>query len=209
MIDEMSDSNSSPGSRGERELQRTYASTERANSFYDNQMLDHLNDRMRQFVSTMEMMFVSTADARGECDCSIRCGEAGFVQAIDGRSLIYPEFRGNGVMASLGNLRENQHIGLLFVDFFRDCIGLHVNGKTRVVENDNLPNSISAAYINRFERRAERWVIVDVHEAYIHCSKHIPMLAKLPKKISWGTDDPAAKGGDYFHIRSSLDSKRD
>ena len=40
-----------------------------------------------------------------------------------------------------------------------------------------------------------------VEEAYIHCSKHIPLLAKRDKEIPWGTDDAVAKGGDYFGVR--------
>lgn len=31
-------------------------------------------------------------------------------------------------MASLGNLQENPHIGLMFIDFVNEVIGLHVNG---------------------------------------------------------------------------------
>ena len=50
-------------------------------------------------------------------------------------------------------------------------------------------------------RRPERWVVVRVEEAYIHCSKHVPRLAKLDKAIPWGTDDPVAKGGDHFGVR--------
>ena len=34
-------------------------------------------------------------------------------------------------------------------------------------------------------RKSERWVAVHVDEAYIHCSKHIPLLKKLDKTIHW------------------------
>ena len=40
-------------------------------------------------------------------------------------------------MASLGNLSENPHIGLLMIDFVEDLIGLHVNGRARIVDNDD------------------------------------------------------------------------
>ena len=43
-------------------------------------------------------------------------------------------------------------------------------------------------------------MLVTVAEAYIHCAKHLPLMAKVPKKLHWGTDDPAAKGGDYFAV---------
>ena len=44
----------------------------------------------------------------------------------------------------------------------------------------------------------ERWILITVEEAYIHCSKHIPHLKKLDKKIHWGTDKETHKGGDFF-----------
>jgi hypothetical protein len=52
-------------------------------------------------------------------------------------------------------------------------------------------------------RTPERWVLVTVEEAYIHCSKHIPLLQKVDKAIHWGTDDARHKGGDYFRTKTS------
>jgi predicted pyridoxine 5'-phosphate oxidase superfamily flavin-nucleotide-binding protein len=56
------------------------------------------------------MMFVGTADAKGHADSAFRCGHAGFVKVLDERTVAYPEYRGNGVMASLGNISENPHL---------------------------------------------------------------------------------------------------
>ncbi len=200
-----------PGSHGEHALQRAHGTGRRARAFYDHQVLDRLNDRMREFIAAQELMFVSTADAAGNCDCSIRAGPAGFVCVVDDRTLAYPEYRGNGVMASLGNISENGHVGLLFVDFFRTTVGCHVNGEARVVENDellaskdtapSLREAVARALADDPGRKPERWVVVRVEEAYIHCSKHVPLLAKRDKTIPWGTDDPAAKGGDHFGVR--------
>jgi uncharacterized protein len=187
------------GSAGERFLQEAYGSSERACSFYDRQMLDHLNERMQEFVARQQMVFIATADANGECDSSFRAGEPGFVRVINEYSLAYPEYRGNGVYASLGNIIENPHIGLMFLDFFRDLIGLHVNGKARVVDREIVEEEFSMV----FDRRIERWVWVDVEEAYIHCSKHIPLLEQRDRQIHWGTDDVKRKGGDYFGVTAS------
>ena len=192
------------GGAGEKQLQQRYGTADRAAAFYSKQMLDHLNPRMRAFVDKMEMMFVSTSDADGTCDCSIRCGLPGFVHRLSDRRLAYPEYRGNGVMASLGNISENPNVGLLFIDFVDDCVGLHVNGHASIVETDEMlarpeaTDRLRADCELRGGRRPERWVVVDIHEAYIHCAKHLPKLVKVPKKIQWGTDDPVAKGGDYF-----------
>jgi uncharacterized protein len=198
------------GSCGEHDLQERYGNRKRAEAFYKNQMLSYLNPQMRTFIARQEMFFLSTADGHGECDVSFRAGEAGFVHVLDEKNLVYPEYRGNGVTASLGNITENSHAGLLFVDFMGDKVGLHVNGVARILSNEELlacPDFSPALRADIAEtggRRPERWVLITVEEAYIHCAKHIPRMAKVEEEVrQWGTDDVRAKGGDYFQAKSA------
>ena len=190
------------GSEGEHTLQERFGTKQSASAFYEKQMLDHLNSSMRDFISKQEMVFIATADSKGECDCSFRAGKSGFIKVLSEKTLACPEYRGNGVMASLGNILENQNIGMTFIDFFENMIGLHVNGKARIVENDELlADKTLDGVANSIQEEGtapERWILITVEEAYIHCSKHIPHLNKLDKKIHWGTDKEAHKGGDFF-----------
>jgi hypothetical protein len=204
-----SDGRPQPGSAGERTLQRILGTEARAERFYRDHLRDRLNDRMVDFIRRQEMVFVSTADGRGECDASFRAGPPGFVVVLDDRTVAYPEYRGNGVMASLGNMAENAHVGLLFVDFCTDVVGLHVNGSARVLPVAEMrgihPWLISDAVRGR---RPELWVNVTVEEAYLHCSEHIPRLAKVPRGGAWGTDDAKRKGGDYFGTAAEVAPRR-
>ena len=190
-----------PGSCGEHILQQHYGTAERAGKFYQNQLSDQLTPRMIEFIGRMEMAFVATSDASGECDCSFRAGQAGFLKVLDDRTIAYPEYRGNGGMASLGNILENPHVGILMIDFTQDLIGLHVNGNATVVTpaqmhelDRDMPEAENAG------RRPVQWVLVTVTEAYIHCSKHIPKLVPQSRVRHWGTDNPRHKGGDYFGV---------
>jgi predicted pyridoxine 5'-phosphate oxidase superfamily flavin-nucleotide-binding protein len=193
-----------PGSAGEHQLQQRYGTAERAERFYREQALDHLNERMREFVCRQEMMFVATADGDGECDCTFRAGPAGFVRVLDPRRIAWPEYRGNGVLASLGNLAENPFVGLLFVDFFHAVMGLHVNGHATIVEDAAIRAAHPCLPVDPVPgRRPERWVSLRVDEAYVHCAKHIPRLLKLPRDRAWGTDDVRRKGGDFFGTRAA------
>jgi len=193
-----------PGSAGEHLLQAAYGTAARADRFYADQVLDHLNPKMTEFVGRMDMAFVATADANGECDCSLRTGPPGFIEVLDDRTLAYPEYRGNGVLASLGNISENPRIGVLLVDFVTDLIGLHVNGNASIVEDAVLRGEHPALPVDDERGRTpERWVLVNVVEAYIHCRKHIPRLMPVDRARRWGTDDPLPKGGDYFEARTS------
>jgi len=184
-------------SQGERALQAHLGTSGRAEDFYDRQVKARLTPAMREFVALQTMVFLSTADGRGHCDASFRAGPPGFVAVLDELHLAYPEYRGNGVMASAGNITENPHVGLLFVDFTRDHIGLHVNGSAQLVGDrelravfPTLPRDSAPG------RQAELWVHITVHEAYVHCSKHIPHLepAHQPNRRSPGRP----KDADFF-----------
>lgn len=197
-----------PGSDGEHQLQCRYGSNERADGFYTRQVLDFLSPLMQDFIARQEILIVGTADRHGECDCTSKFGQPGFIRVLDDKYLIYPEYRGNGVFANLGNITENPHIAMLILDLYRDSIGLHVNGKARIVENeellgyrDHLPDEVVAEISLEGKKRPERWVMVEVEEAYIQCSKHIPLMKKLDKRIEWGTDNVVTKGGDYFKLQ--------
>jgi len=197
-----------PGSKGEHLLQKEFATTRPAQAFYSRQMLDYLNPLMREFITNREMVFIATSDSKGECDCSFRAGLPGFVHVIDEKTLAYPEYKGNGVLGSLGNIKENPHIGIIFIDFHESTIGLHVNGKARIVKNDSvlrsedLPEPLRRDAQATGGRKPECWVWVEIDEAYIHCSKHIPNLKKVEKEIHWGTDKAIYKGGDFFKAES-------
>jgi truncated hemoglobin YjbI/predicted pyridoxine 5'-phosphate oxidase superfamily flavin-nucleotide-binding protein len=196
-----------PGSEGEHFLQQKYGTTQRALRFYDKQVLNYLSPVMKEFITRQEVLFIATSDKHGECDCSFRFGKPGFVRALNDNYLVYPEYRGNGVLASQGNITENPHIGMIFVDFFASTVGLHVNGKAKIVENEDLqkfrkelPQDVVDEMNSEGKHRPERWIMVEIEEAYIHCSKHIPLLKKAEKDITWGTDDDGLKRSDFFAL---------
>jgi hypothetical protein len=198
-----------PGSKGEHRIQNKLATTKKAKAFYDKQMLDHLNPTMCEFLTNQEIVFIATSDANGECDCSFRNGPPGWVRVINEKTLAFPEYRGNGVFASMGNIMENPHIGMIFVDFFDSTVGLHVNGKVRIFMDQKIlgsglfPDELKKNVPKKGGLKAECWVIVEVEEAYIHCSKHIPHLKKMDKEIHWGTNKEIYKGGDKFKAKKS------
>ncbi|MDT7704383.1 MAG: uncharacterized protein QOJ30_6708 [Pseudonocardiales bacterium] len=194
----------SPGSAGEHALQDEYGTADRAARFYSDQVRDRLLPRMIEFLERAEMLFVATADGSGECDSSLRAGPPGFVRVLDDRTLAYPEYRGNGVHASLGNISENPHVGLFTVDLERDLIGLHVNGGATILDDAEFRSRYPEAAVDPGRGpQAERWVLVDVHEAYLHCRKHIPRMQRVDQERAWGTDDPGRKGGDYFRVKGT------
>src|SRR5207237_7289029 len=115
--------------------QMEFGTQARAQAFYRNQVLDSLNPEMMFFIAQQRMVFVGSAAASGSVDCSPRFGPPGFVRILRDGSLSWPEYRGNGVLGTLANIRDNPQVALLFVDFERAKIGLHVNGRAWLRSN--------------------------------------------------------------------------
>ena len=174
-----------PGCEGEHILQEKYKTQDNAKRFYDKEVYPHITDVMTDFIKKQTMLFIATADKNGESDSSFRSGQEGFVTVLSQEKLIYPEFNGNGVMASLGNISENGHVGMLFIDFFDTFTGLHINGKAKIVDAQNFNKYLTKEELVKVTQAIESlaqvqvtWVLVEVEEAYIHCSKNIPELQK-------------------------------
>ena len=192
-----------PGSDGEHKMQEAFKTQDKAEDFYNRQMLDYLAPDMQSFLAKQEMMFIATSDAHGECDSSFRSGEAGFVMVIDEKRVVYADYKGNGVLASAGNISENPHIGLLFIDFFENKVGMHVNGKAKIINEAELISLMSKDASGKEKtihassnQKNVFWILVDVEEAYIHCSKNIPILQKANESVQKGKIRPV----DFFNI---------
>ena len=108
----------------------------------------------RAFIEASPMVFAATADAQGRPDCSYKGGLPGFVRVLDDRTLAIPDYDGNGMYRSWGNLLVNPQVGLLFLDFEQPR-RLRVNGRARVVIDDPLlAECAGAVFIVRVEAEA-------------------------------------------------------
>jgi predicted pyridoxine 5'-phosphate oxidase superfamily flavin-nucleotide-binding protein len=72
---------------------------------------------IRDWVESADTLFVASAHPSRGVDVSHRGGEPGFVQMLDDRTLRVPDYAGNSMFNTLGNLHLNPQAGLLFVDF--------------------------------------------------------------------------------------------
>jgi predicted pyridoxine 5'-phosphate oxidase superfamily flavin-nucleotide-binding protein len=156
-------------------------------------MSDELSEQMQEYLKDRFMFFLGTADENGETDVSPRMGPQGFVQILDSETIAYPEFRGNGVHASLGNMLENPQATMLFLDWWDSGVGLHINGEAELRE-ETPDGAVDQTDVDK----TKMWVVLDIEEAYIHCAKHIPKLEVVDFDPPWGTDDPDAKEIGYF-----------
>jgi len=94
-------------------------------------------DEDRAFIERCPMFFIATADADGHPDCSYKGGLPGFVRVVDEQTLAFPDYDGNGMYRTWGNVQVNPNVGMLFIDF-ETPKRIRVNGTAQVHEHDAL-----------------------------------------------------------------------
>lgn len=76
-----------------------------------------LTEDQRGRVAQADTFFVASFHPETGADASHRGGMPGFVEILDEETLAWPDYSGNRMFNTLGNLTENPNAGLLFVDF--------------------------------------------------------------------------------------------
>jgi predicted pyridoxine 5'-phosphate oxidase superfamily flavin-nucleotide-binding protein len=71
----------------------------------------------REFVEAQSQFFLATVDSRGQPTCSYKGGDPGFVTVVDETTLAFPNYDGNGMYLSMGNVSQTGRVGMLFIDF--------------------------------------------------------------------------------------------
>jgi uncharacterized protein len=148
----------------------------------------------KAFIESLPYFFLATADARGRPDCSHKGGMPGFVRVTGPSELAFPDYDGNGMFKSLGNILVNPDVGLLFIAMHGKPRRLRVNGHAVVNDNDPLlAETVGAQLIVRVTARA----------IFPNCPRYVPTMQSLEPSIyvpRAGQDavEPAWKGFDDF-----------
>jgi predicted pyridoxine 5'-phosphate oxidase superfamily flavin-nucleotide-binding protein len=159
---------------GSRRLQDRF-DTRRLADRLDERFLQHpvIGPDDREFIERMDMFFLATADAEGRPQCSYKGGEPGFVRVLDERTVAFPNYDGNGMYLSMGNLAANPAVGMLFIDFVSARPSrLRLNGVASIDEQDELIGSY---------QEAQFVVRVRVTQLFPNCPRYIHRMALVER----------------------------
>jgi predicted pyridoxine 5'-phosphate oxidase superfamily flavin-nucleotide-binding protein len=96
---------------------------------------ERLDARQQSWITAADTFFIATAHRRGGADGSHRGGQPSFVRVETASRLVFPDYRGNGMFNTLGNLESNPRTGLLFPDFAAGAV-LQLSGRAAVLWDD-------------------------------------------------------------------------
>jgi uncharacterized protein len=148
---------------GARQLQDRFDTRRLADRLEERIVADTIDEDDRAFIERADMFFLATVDANGHPSCSYKGGDPGFVRVLDARTIAFPNYDGNGMYLSMGNVLVNPHVGLLFIDF-ESQRRLRLNGEATI----ELDDPLRAAYAE-----AQFIVRVRAREVFPNCPRYI------------------------------------
>ncbi|MET0543588.1 MAG: pyridoxamine 5'-phosphate oxidase family protein [Variovorax sp.] len=152
---------------GNRELQDAFGSRGLADRLEEKLKRNRFTEDDAAFVASTGFFFLATADAQGRPDCSFKGGPPGFVRVAAPDLLVFPDYDGNGMFKSLGNIAANPHVGILFIDMGEAPKRLRVNGRAQVVRDDAAMAQLPGAQL---------LVKVTPDAIFPNCPRYIPKL---------------------------------
>ena len=172
-----------------REFQDLFDTRRLADRLVEKLVRARFTEEDRAFIEKQSMFFLATADAEGYPDCSYKGGAPGFVRVLNETTLAFPSYDGNGMFKSLGNLRSNPRVGLLFLNFEKPQ-RLRVNGTASVSTEDPLLSLVPGA---QAIVRVSAYHIFPNCPRYIHRmqfverSRYVPAEGVTPPVPAWKT----------------------
>ena len=156
----------------------------------------------RAFIESLPYCFLATADAQGRPDCSFKGGMPGFVRVTGPSELAFPDYDGNGMFKSLGNIIVNPGVGLLFIAMHGRPRRLRVNGEARVSRDDPLlAETVGAQMIVRVAARA----------IFPNCPRYVPAMELVEPSVyapRHGREPPEPAWKEFDAVKDGVPPRR-
>jgi uncharacterized protein len=162
---------------GNRTLQERFDTERLADRIEERLVRNAIDADDRAFIEARDMFFIATCDGDGTPTCSYKGGDPGFVRVLDERTIAFPNYDGNGMYLTAGNVVVNPRVGLLFIDF-EARKRLRLDGVASIDERDPLRSQYpEAQFVVRV--RAER--VYPNCPRYIHQYRLVARSRFVPK----------------------------
>ncbi len=152
-----------------RALQDRFDSRRLADRLEDVKVHDAISADDRAFIESLDLCFMATVDANGQPTCSYKGGAPGFVAVLNERTLAMPNYDGNGMYLSMGNVDATPRVGLLYIDFANQR-RIRVEGSAELRHAD----AMLAQYPG-----AQFMMYVHVDRVFPNCGRYIHHMARI------------------------------
>lgn len=185
---------------GMRELQDLRETRRLADRLVQVTMHGAFTDEDREFIHRSRMFCIATADQHGSPDCSYKGGAPGFVNVVDEHTLALPDYDGNGMYRTWGNVLVNPQVGLLFLDF-ETPKRLRVNGRAQISHDPVLCAQFHGAVFV---------VLVTAQRIFPNCPRYLHRMQLVEESVHTprrGHTPPVPAWKNYDAFRDALPAR--
>ncbi|MEM6550324.1 MAG: pyridoxamine 5'-phosphate oxidase family protein [Pseudomonadota bacterium] len=168
-----------------------------------------LGEAEAKFIEARDGFFQATVSETGWPYVQFKGGAAGFLKVLDARTIAYADLGGNRQYISLGNLKTDDRVSMILVDY-PNRRRLKVFGRVRFVEDD--PELVESLMVPAYRARAERAVMISVEGIDWNCPAHIPQrltLEELKASLEPLRQELARLTAENESLKASLAARTD
>lgn len=119
-----------------------------------------LRGAVADIVQRADTIFVASRHAQNGADASHRGGTPGFVHLVDETTLRIPDYDGNSLFNTLGNIEADPHAGLCIPDFANGQL-LQLTGTASIEWDQDDPAHLTGGTGRFWTFRVTRWIVRD------------------------------------------------
>lgn len=131
-----------------------------------------ITDELKEFLTLQTSFYMATVNADGQPYIQHRGGPAGFLRAMDERTLAFVDYAGNKQFISQGNLTENPKAHLFLMDY-EHRQRIKIWGEAKVIEGDT--TLIARLMPANYQAKPEQVIVFTVTAWDANCPQHIPV----------------------------------
>ena len=153
---------------GMREFQDLFDGRRTAEAIETNRKHYEFWDDEKELIKNAQFFFIASS-WKEYIDCNIKSGDPGFVKILEGGVIEYPEYDGNSMYRTAGNIIKNPNVALLFVNFDGKSRRIRINGQASIHrDRKSLEKHHGAKFVVRIKC-----------EIYPNCPRYLPNLSLI------------------------------
>lgn len=149
--------------KSNRKLQEENQSLKLADAVVHAIVDDELRPEQAGFISSLDYFFLTTINENGEPTVSYKGGPVGLAHVVDPRKIVFPNYDGNGMFLSMGNVAATAKVGLLFIDMVTP-LRVRVQGDAKLTR--------SPEFLAHFPG-SNMIVEIDITAVFYNCARYI------------------------------------
>lgn len=128
---------------------------------------NQLEPKIKAIIKKSDTIFVASYYSETGADASHRGGNRGFIQIVDETTLKIPDYSGNSLFNTFGNIEVNSNTGICIPDFDNQYL-LQLTGKSQIKWNQEDPLNLTGGTRRFWEFKIDGW-----------------LLRKIPHQLKW------------------------